>query len=165
MTNACEKWKEQLLEAALTGAAAGDLEEHLRGCKECAAALADLKTRRTRLDALLPLVVQGSQPSTEFRARVLAAAEAERDRKRTRGWRAWTLAGSAAAAAGVLAMGFVWQQRTARKDQMRELAAAQELAEWRAPSDTLLATPGREILQTTPKFGGTYLRVPIDEEE
>jgi hypothetical protein len=48
-----------------------------------------------------------------------------------------------------------------------ELAAAQKLAEWRAPSDGLLATPGQEILRTMPKIGESYLNVPAkkDEEE
>ena len=48
-----------------------------------------------------------------------------------------------------------------------ELAAAQKLAEWRAPSDALLATPGQEIVKTTPKLGESYLNVPVkkDEEE
>jgi hypothetical protein len=48
-----------------------------------------------------------------------------------------------------------------------ELAAAQKLAEWRAPSDGLLKTPGQEILMTTPRLGNSYLNVPVktDEEE
>jgi hypothetical protein len=48
-----------------------------------------------------------------------------------------------------------------------ELANAQKLAEWRAPSDSLLLTPGHEILNTTPKLGKSYLNVPVktDEEE
>jgi hypothetical protein len=48
-----------------------------------------------------------------------------------------------------------------------ELAAAQKLAEWRAPSDGLLMTPGQEILKTMPRLGKSYLNVPVktDEEE
>jgi len=48
-----------------------------------------------------------------------------------------------------------------------ELAAAQKLAEWRAPSDGLLVTPGQEILRTMPRLGESYLNVPAktDEEE
>jgi hypothetical protein len=48
-----------------------------------------------------------------------------------------------------------------------ELAAAEKLAEWRAPSDVLLETPGQEILRTTPRLGESYLRVPVktDQEE
>ena len=48
-----------------------------------------------------------------------------------------------------------------------ELAAAQKLAEWRAPSDGLLVTPGQEMLLTMPRLGESYLNVPLkkDEEE
>lgn len=43
----------------------------------------------------------------------------------------------------------------ARQD---DLAVAEKLAEWRAPSDVLLETPGNEILRTTPKLGESYLK-------
>ncbi len=46
-----------------------------------------------------------------------------------------------------------------------ELAAAEKLAEWRAPSDVLLETPGREILRTTPRLGESYLHVPVKTNE
>jgi hypothetical protein len=60
-----------------------------------------------------------------------------------------------------------WQRRAARMIPGDELAAAQRLAEWRAPSDGLLVTPGREILRTMPRLGESYLNVPLkkDEEE
>ncbi len=53
----------------------------------CAEELAALRARRERLDALLPLVAQGAEPPAEFRARVLAAAEAASEAKRGRRWR------------------------------------------------------------------------------
>lgn len=42
-----------------------------------------------------------------------------------------------------------------------------KLADWRAPSDVLLQTPGREILWTTPRLGESYLHLPAktDKEE
>jgi len=43
------------------------------------------------------------------------------------------------------------------------LASAQKLAEWRAPSDVLLAIPGRRILQATPKLGASYLKAEPDK--
>jgi hypothetical protein len=46
-----------------------------------------------------------------------------------------------------------------------ELATAQKLAEWRAPSDGLLVTPGQEILRTMPKLGESYLNVPVKKGE
>jgi anti-sigma factor RsiW len=165
MKKACEKWKDQLLEAALAESAGEDLAEHLRTCEGCAAELKTLEERRARLDALLPLVAQGSEPSADFRARVLAAAEAAHESKRMPRWRVWTLAGATATVATVLVFGAMWHRGTARNIPADELAAAQKLAEWRAPSDSLLATPGQEILRTTPKLGETYLHVPSKKLE
>jgi hypothetical protein len=164
MKNACEKWKDQLLEAALTGAMTKDFQEHLRSCAKCSAEMDEVRARAARLEVLLPLVAQGAEPSADFRARVLAAAG---EGKRARSWRMWTLAGAAAAVAVVLIIGVNLQRRTARMISVDELAAAQKLAEWRAPSDGLLATPGQEILRTTPRLGESYLNVPVkmDEEE
>ena len=59
------------------------------------------------------------------------------------------------------------QRRAAQTISAGELAAAQKLVEWRAPSDGLLLTPGQEILRKIPRFGESYLKVPAktDEEE
>jgi hypothetical protein len=55
------------------------------------------------------------------------------------------------------------QRLTVRRDEAEELAAAQKLAEWRAPSDSLLKTPGQEILKTTPKLGDAYFPVSVNK--
>jgi len=167
MKSACEKWKDPLREAALTGATAKDLEEHLRSCAKCSAELDEVRARAARLDALLPLVTQGAEPSANFRARVLAAAGAAGEGKRARPWRVWTLAGATAVVAVILMLAATLQRRTARMIPRDELAAAQKLAEWRAPSDGLLVTPGQEILRSMPRLGESYLNVPVktDEEE
>jgi len=167
MKNACESLKDQLLEAALTGSLAAGLEEHLRTCTICSEEMDNVRTRKARLDTLLPLVAQGSEPSANFRARVLAAAEAAREGKQARPWRVWTLAGATAVVVVVLMIGVTLQRRTARMIPGDELAAAQKLAEWRAPSDGLLVTPGQEILRTMPRLGESYRNVPVkkDEEE
>jgi hypothetical protein len=167
MKNACEKWKDPLREAALTGTTAKDLEEHLRSCANCTAELEEVRARAARLDTLLPLVMQGAEPSADFRARLLAAAEVAGEGKRPGPWRIWTLAGATAAVLVVLMIAVTLQRRTARMIPGNELAAAQKLAEWRAPSDGLLATPGQEILRTMPRLGESYLNVPLksDEEE
>jgi len=167
MKNAYEKWKDPLREAALTGTMAKDLEEHLRSCAKCSAELDEVRARAARLDALLPLVAQGAEPSANFRARVLAAAAAAREGKRARPWRVWTLAGAATVVVVVLMIAMTLQRRAARMIPGDELAAAQKLAEWRAPSDGLLVTPGQEFLRTMPRLGESYLNVPVkkDEEE
>lgn len=161
MTNACEKWKDHLLEAALTGARPKDLELHLRDCQGCAEKLRELEAIRERQDSLLPLLARGSQPSPDFRTRVLAAAEADGKPRRAPRWRVWVLVGATAAAVTV----FLVQRGTVRKTETEELAAAQKLAEWRSPSDSLLKTPGQEILKTTPKLGESYLTVPVKKAE
>ncbi len=167
MKNACEKWKDQLVEAALTGTPAEDLKEHLRSCANCSAELDEFRARNERLDELLPLVVQGAEPSANFRARVLAATGAANERQRARPWRVWTLAAATAVIVGVLIVGLMLRRRNGPTVPEEELAAAQKLAEWRAPSDGLLVTPGHEILETMPRLGKSYLNVPakIDEEE
>ena len=167
MKNDCTKWKDQLLEAALTGTAAGVLEEHVLKCADCAEELAALRARRERLDALLPLVAQGAEPSAEFRARVLAAAEAAGEAKRGRPWRVWRLAGAVAVTVATLMIGLTLRRTAVRTVPEIELAAAEKLAEWRAPSDVLLETPGQEMLRTTLRLGEAYLHVPVktDEEE
>ena len=58
MKNDCAKWKEKLLEAALTGTAAGELGRHLSSCAGCVKELEALRARREQLDALLPLVAE-----------------------------------------------------------------------------------------------------------
>lgn len=161
MTNPCEKWKDHLLEAALTGARPKDLELHLRNCEGCAVELRELEAIRERQDSLLPLLARGSQPSLDFRTRVMAAAEAASKSGRAPRWRVWVLVGATAAAVTV----FLVQRGTVRTTEAKELAGAQKLAEWRAPSDSLLKTPGQEILKTTPKLGESYLPVPVKKVE
>jgi hypothetical protein len=165
MKNACEKWKDPLLEAALTGAASKELEEHLKGCANCAAELDELRARRARLDALLPLVAREAEPSVGFWARVLAAAESASEGKRRRPWRVWTLAGATAVIVVALMVGMPLLRKNGSAVTGDELATAQKLAEWRAPSDGLLKTPGQEILMTTPKLGKSYLNVPVKTNE
>jgi anti-sigma factor RsiW len=161
MKFACQRWKDQLLEAALTGGRSGDLEVHLRTCQACAAELRELEAVRAQQESLLPLLVRGAQPSPHFRARVLAAAETSGERKGAPRWRVWTLMGATAAAAAVLML----QRGAVRKEEAEELGAAQKLAEWRAPSDSLLKTPGQEVLNETPKLGESYLTVPVKRGE
>lgn len=167
MKSGCEKWTGQLVDAALLGVAGKELEEHLLGCENCAAQLKSMRARRARLDALLPQVVRGAELSADFRERVLAAAEASRDRTRVARGPRWAFAGAVAGAATVVVALVVLHRQTEGKIQVIELETAQKLAEWRAPTDTLLATPGQEILRTTPKLGELYLNVPavkVEEE-
>lgn len=112
------------------------------------------------MDALLPLVAQGAEPPPDFRARVMAAAESAGAGKRGRFWGAAALVGATAAVAAGLVIGFAQRRKEVRTARETELAAAEKLAAWRAPSDVLLKTPGREFLQRVPKLGDSYLHLP-----
>jgi hypothetical protein len=170
MKNHCAKWKDPLLDAALTGTAAHGLDEHMLNCADCSAELTALRARRERLDTLLPLLAQEAEPAVDFRARVLAAAEAARETSRGSAWPAWQWSAAMAAIVAVLVIGFTMYRsevRTSGTVPQNELEAAQKLSEWRAPSDVLLETPGPEILRTTPRLGESYMPVPAktDKEE
>ena len=160
----CENWKDQLLEAALTGATTKDFKEHLRVCPACSRDLEACRERRMRLDGLLPLVGGGAEPRADFRARVLAAAASGANSSRP--WRVWSLVGAAAALVIWMSVAAI-HRKAGQAITEKELAAGQKLAEWRAPSDALLVTPGLEILRTMPRLGESYLHVPVktDEEE
>ena len=166
MKNECAKWKDALLETALTGVAASGLREHMLTCDDCTAELAELRAKRERMDILLPRVAQGAEPSAEFRARVLAATEAAGETGHGARWRGWQRAAALAAILVVtLVIGLTMHRREARTVPRSELEAAQKLSEWRAPSDVLLETPGLGILRTTPRLGESYLRVPAKTEK
>lgn len=159
MKKPCERWQDPLREAALTGASSRELTEHLQNCADCAAELKSLEARKAQLDSLLPMLAQGSQPSPDFRANVLAAARAGDKEKHGQPWKFAVLAGALVTFAIVVVVVSLRRQITG-PDATNDLAVAQKLAEWHAPSDTLLAVPGQEFWRSTPKLGQSYLRVP-----
>lgn len=165
MKGDCTKYRDRLLEAALTGNAESVLELHLQKCADCTKELAALRARRERMDILLPLVAREAEPTAGFRAQVLAAVEAASEQKGSRPWRVWVLAGGTAAVAAALMTAWMLEQRTARIAAEGTIAAAEKLAEWRAPSDVLLDTPGNEILRTTPKLGESYLKAAAKKNQ
>ena len=162
MNNDCAKWKDALLEAALADGpdATTAFATHLRECGDCTRQLTALRQRREQMDALLPHLARDTEPAPGFTARVLAATQAQDERKHARVWRAWVFAGVTVAVTAALLTS--WSALRPRPLPMAQdsnaLASAQKLAEWRAPSDVLLAIPGRRILQATPKLGASYLK-------
>ncbi len=165
MKTACVNWKDQLLEAALGADAPPELAQHLNSCAACAAELEALLVRRERIDALLSRVARGAELSPNFRARVLAAAEAGKS-ERERALRRWILAGTAAVLATVT-VALVTHYKGGPASPEADLAALERLTQWRPPSDVFLETPGREVLRTTPRLGEPYGNLPftLNEEE
>jgi anti-sigma factor RsiW len=162
MKNNCSKWKDQLLEAALTETTAGELQDHLSECPGCAQKLSLLRARRERLDAVLPLLAGKKEPAPGFGARVLAAAEAQKARKNLLR-QPWLLAAAAVIAVALVTVVVLHPPTPSRplNTEATELAMAQKLAQWQAPSDALLATPGQEILRKMPNLGESYLKFPV----
>ena len=161
MNNDCSKRKDQLLDAALAGAASGELAEHLRTCAACSREFAALLAKREQLDSLLPFVAHGAEPSPALHARILAAtAEAPHASPQGDPWRFLRLSAAMAVVAAILVVSVASYFRTTRIAPDNELTAAKRLAEWQAPSDVLLQTPGRELLSKTPQLGDSYLHLP-----
>jgi len=160
MNEDCTARKDQLREAALAETIAPELRQHLLSCPACAAEFSALRLRREQMDALLPSVAQEADLSPDFRVRVLAATQADRQPKHggLARW-SWALVGVAAAGLAVLLLSFLPHWRTASPALESDVAGAQKLAEWRAPTDVFLATPGNEFLRAAPKLGESYLPV------
>jgi anti-sigma factor RsiW len=163
MMAACPIWKDQLLEAALGDAPADELAEHLKSCPGCAGALTDLSARRERLDRALPLVARGAELPADFRARVLAAAEANEPRW---GWwrRGWVLAGAAVITASIL-VAILVHRHSVSSAQDLDAAAMEKMTHWRAPSDVFLETLGRENLRMTPRLGDSIVNLPVPRNQ
>jgi len=158
MNSVCEKWQAAMLEAAVNGPMESGLAEHLRACVQCYLEWQALRERADRLQGLLPMIAQGAEPSPDFRARVLAATATPKRSTQGR-LRMFVAAGAAAAVVVVLVTNS--SRRAATRLSNKELATAQKLAEWRAPSDQLLATPGEDMLRTVPELGKSFLNVPV----
>ena len=163
MKNNCSKWKDQLLEAALTGTTASELQDHLWECSGCSQQLAVLNARRERLDAALPMLASKQEPTPDFAARVMAAAEAHDARKNNLYGRRWLFAAAAVVIVATFITVTVLRRPPISSDT--DLAMAQKLAQWHAPSDTLLGAPGQEILKKTPNLGETYLKLQTNKSK
>jgi hypothetical protein len=163
MKSDCAKWKDRLADAVWDGldATSDDLQNHLSQCADCAAKLARLRTRRERLESLLPLLAKATEPSPDLRARIVAAAEAATDRRHPMLWRLSATVGAVAAMA--LLMIFLVLGHNTHVTEA-DLRGAQALAQWRAPTDVFLRTPGQEFLNSTPRLGESYITIPADTE-
>jgi hypothetical protein len=107
------------------------------------------------------LLAKAAEPSPDLRARIVAAAEAAADRRHPMLWRLWAVVG--AVSAMVLLMLFLVFAHGTRVTEA-ELRDAQALAQWHAPTDVFLRTPGQEFLNSTPRLGDSYITIPADTE-
>lgn len=160
MNNACMKWKEQLLEAALGETAGAELQEHLSQCPDCAAELETLRAKRERMDSLLPLMAAAEEPSPDLRARIMAATETSKVRPLRLMWQAWALAGVIAVV--VIAGTVSWIRNRETRELEATVQTAQQLAEWQSPTADLLKVPGQELLSSSPRLGESYISIPME---
>ena len=158
MKSDCIKWRDELLEAALSVKTSPALERHLSSCAGCAQEMTELKARRAKLDELLPLAMRGTGPSVGFPDRVVTAIETMEERQRNRVWRWWPL-GVLAPVAVALMIVFAVDRNP--RSTVPGLEDAQRLASWRAPTDALLESPGQKMLRKTPALGESYINIPV----
>jgi hypothetical protein len=71
--------------------------------------------------------------------------------RRRRGWTAGRLMAVSACSITILALAWWW--RLMPQKPGHEGTPAVSITEWRAPTDFLLETPGRELLRTVPSIG------------
>lgn len=149
---ACRPQKDRLLDYALgtlPAAAASEVQKHLQRCPACAAAFASLRSRRQQMDAALAQLAGGAEPSRDFRARVLAAAESSAAVGIGRA--AWVGAGAAVAILVLAATALSWLVEPQPRPRTRV-----SLSEWRSPTESLLRSPAEELLRSTPRLAEFY---------
>ena len=162
MNKSCAKWKDQLLEAALSEKASQELEAHLSRCGDCAAELTSLRDRRERLDALLPSLA-GAEPSADLTNRILSATRFAAAREHASVLQLWVIAGAAAVIIFAVMIGWILRRQTNPLDTAPSGAIA--LAHWEAPTDVLLRVPNQGVLNSVPKLGDSYLTIPMEMQQ
>jgi hypothetical protein len=70
-------------------------------------------------------------------------------------WRALAWAGAAALVVLAVVLGRPWSSRAPRQSQ-----AAPSITTWTSPTDFLLETPGRQLLQAAPASGRRWIEFP-----
>ena len=158
MKSDCTRWKDELLETALSGKTSPALERHLSSCAGCAEEMTRLKARRAKLDELLPGTMRGAGPSVGFSDRVMAAIEATGEWRHNQALRWWPLGVLVPVAAALM---IVFAVDRNLRSTVPGLKDAQRLASWRAPTDALLESPGQKMLQKTPALGESYINIPV----
>ncbi len=147
--NICPQWRDALYQAALGAQAWPALEEHLKRCPACAAALPGLRRLCAESDAGVAQLARGPGPSPAFHGRLMAALPEEFGRFRRR--RIWAAAAAAALLATGATLGLL---NHARDDSLPPEAAA--VVHWRSPTESLLRATGEDFLRHGPGLGNFY---------
>jgi anti-sigma-K factor RskA len=162
--NACREWKSDLLEYAAgtandRGTGSSGVEAHIKGCAVCAAALAGLREQAVRLDTALPGIAEGAELREGFEARVFARiaagdASAKESRLNANWLSGWRMRLAVAGMVCAVVASVMWP--TVKKRWHIGEEPAFSISTWRSPTDSLLRTPGQELMQGTPKLGEVY---------
>jgi hypothetical protein len=145
---ACSEWHEALLDHAAGGEAVNGWVEHMSQCPECARALDALRDRTGQLDRSLGALFRGQEPRPGFDQRVVAAARKTRPAPRYGLW-----VGAAAACAVLLLAFTLLPGRYGGRVGETPLDSAVAIANWRSPTEFLLAPPLNGTTLETPRFG------------
>jgi hypothetical protein len=173
--NACKEWKNELVELAAEGAVADNadaaqrVEAHINGCSACAATLTELRAQALRLDAGLARIAGGAELRDGFEARVIAriaAGEMQGSDVRERGnswgaswWSGWRMRLAAAGVVCAVVVATVVWPTVKKHWHIGEPEIS--ITQWRSPTDSLLQTPGQDLLRSTPKLGVGYF--PLEQ--
>jgi len=151
--NACQKWKDRLLDAAVGAPISGEMECHLLKCPDCSAAWAELRSRCEQMDDGLRQLVRETKPSPAFLSRLLASLEAHRIRTD------WSAAWAAALAIGMVGVAWFIPRWADRPQQVAVRTLDSSLSQWRSPTASLLRSPGEEFWQSNLSLGEFYFQI------
>ncbi|MDD5544611.1 MAG: hypothetical protein PHX83_15705 [Acidobacteriia bacterium] len=149
--NACNDWREVLMDHALGKAASTALQAHLAACEACSGALSEWSAQSRRLQAGVRRLVT-SDPSPHMASRVMAEIRSPRSRPF---WiRRWKAAVVLTVGIAVLSGGFFYYRySTIRRERAEALSAAATLAHWKSPTDSLLVSSTYDWFKDGPRLG------------
>lgn len=166
--NACNEWREKLMDHVLGQSASTALEAHLAACAACSGALSEWRTRSRQLDAGIRRLV-ASDPSPHVARGVLAEVRSPRSRPL---WiRRWKTAAALMICIAVLSAFLYHRHLTIKRERVEALSAATTLAKWKSPTDSLLASSPSLWFKGGPRLGKgffeleTETRAPKQEEK
>jgi anti-sigma factor RsiW len=169
--SACREWKDDILQFVLGNGANGSerseearrLESHLKGCAECTSFFAEVRTRTIRVDAALPKLADAPEMSEGFEARVFARIANEKTTSRKTWWSGWGMRVATAGVVCALVVGAVTWPQMKKIWESRPLTEV-SITTWQSPTESLLRTPGQELLEHGPKVGDVYFPVNTGRE-